>query len=108
MPGSRECQDRQFVAADGYGMRYNLPTIFDNIIYDQRLIYHQRLPAMAAVMISNGGPGRSLDSNGATQRKVINNSLSQALEYPWLDYAERQLKIYESTSDTAAGPNIDL
>jgi hypothetical protein len=29
------------VSADAYGMRYNLPTILDNMIYDQRL------PAMA-------------------------------------------------------------
>lgn len=44
------------VSADAYGMRYNLPTILDNMIYDQRL------PAMVAVMIDNGGAERSMET----------------------------------------------
>ena len=43
------------VSAYAYGMLYNLPTILDNMIYGQRL------PAMAAVMIDNGGAERSLE-----------------------------------------------
>jgi enterochelin esterase-like enzyme len=52
------------VAADAYGMRYNLPTILDNMIYDQRL------PAMAAVMIDNGGAGRSLEYDTVSSKNV--------------------------------------
>ena len=52
------------VSADAYGMRYNLPTILDNMIYDQRL------PAMAAVMIDNGGPGRSLEYDTVSSKYV--------------------------------------
>lgn len=43
------------VSADAYGMRYALPTILDNMIADHRL------PVMAAVMIANGGPERSME-----------------------------------------------
>src|SRR5436190_7528436 len=52
------------VSADAYGMRYNLPTILDNMIYDQRL------PPMAAVMIDNGGPGRSLEYDTVSSKYV--------------------------------------
>src|SRR5436190_9267116 len=52
------------VSADAYGMRYNLPTILDNMIYDQRV------PAMAAVMIDNGGPGRSLEYDTVSSKYV--------------------------------------
>lgn len=52
------------VSADAYGMRYNLPTILDNMIYDQRL------PAMAAVMIDNGGAGRSLEYDTVSSKYV--------------------------------------
>jgi enterochelin esterase-like enzyme len=62
-------------------MRYNLPTILDNMIYDQRL------PAMAAVMIDNGGAERSLEYDTVSSKYVeFDNSLPQALEYVWLDY----------------------
>src|SRR4030095_4356017 len=43
---------------------YNLPTILDNMIYDQRL------PSMAAVMIDNGGPGRSLEYDTVSSKYV--------------------------------------
>ena len=52
------------VSADAYGMRYNLPTILDNMIYDQRL------PSMAAVMIDNGGAGRSLEYDTVSSKYV--------------------------------------
>jgi enterochelin esterase family protein len=52
------------VSADAYGMRYNLPTILDNMIYDQRL------PSLAAVMIDNGGPGRSLEYDTVSSKYV--------------------------------------
>jgi enterochelin esterase-like enzyme len=52
------------VAADAYGMRYNLPTILDNMIYDQRL------PAMAAVMIDNGGAQRSMEYDTVSSKYV--------------------------------------
>ena len=52
------------VAADAYGMRYNLPTILDNMIYDQRL------PAMAAVMIDNGGAERSMEYDTVSPKYV--------------------------------------
>jgi len=52
------------VSADAYGMRYNLPTILDNMIYDQRL------PAMAAVMIDNGGAERSLEYDTVSSKYV--------------------------------------
>jgi len=52
------------VAADAYGMRYNLPTILDNMIYDQRL------PAMAAVMIDNGGAERSMEYDTVSSKYV--------------------------------------
>ncbi len=52
------------VSADAYGMRYNLPTILDNMIYDQRL------PAMAAVMIDNGGAERSMEYDTVSSKYV--------------------------------------
>jgi hypothetical protein len=52
------------VSADAYGMRYNLPTILDNMIYDQRV------PAMAAVMIDNGGAQRSLEYDTVSSKYV--------------------------------------
>jgi iron(III)-enterobactin esterase len=52
------------VSADAYGMRYNLPTILDNMIYDQRV------PAMAAVMIDNGGSERSLEYDTVASKYV--------------------------------------
>jgi enterochelin esterase family protein len=52
------------VSADAYGMRYNLPTMLDNMIYDQRL------PAVAAVMIDNGGAGRSLEYDTVSSKYV--------------------------------------
>jgi enterochelin esterase family protein len=52
------------VSADAYGMRYNLPTILDNMIYDQRL------PVMAAVMIDNGGAERSLEYDTVSSKYV--------------------------------------
>jgi len=52
------------VAADAYGMRYNLPTILDNMIYDQRV------PAMAAVMIDNGGAERSMEYDTVSSKYV--------------------------------------
>lgn len=52
------------VSADAYGMRYNLPTILDNMIYDQRL------PVMAAVMIDNGGAERSLEYDTVSDKYV--------------------------------------
>ena len=52
------------VSADAYGMRYNLPTILDNMIYDQRV------PAMAAVMIDNGGAERSLEYDTVSSKYV--------------------------------------
>jgi enterochelin esterase-like enzyme len=52
------------VSADAYGMRYNLPTILDNMIYDQRL------PAMAAVMIDNGGSEQSLEYDTVSSKYV--------------------------------------
>jgi enterochelin esterase family protein len=52
------------VAADAYGMRYNLPTILDNMIYDQRL------PVMVAVMIDNGGSERSMEYDTVSDKYV--------------------------------------
>jgi enterochelin esterase family protein len=52
------------VSADAYGMRYNLPAILDNMIYDQRV------PAMAAVMIDNGGAERSLEYDTVSSKYV--------------------------------------
>jgi len=52
------------VAADAYGMRYNLPTILDNMIYDQRL------PVMVAVMIDNGGAQRSMEYDTVSDKYV--------------------------------------
>ncbi|MCU1326889.1 MAG: putative esterase [Bryobacterales bacterium] len=52
------------IAADAYGMRYNLPTILDNMIYDQRL------PAMLAIMIDNGGAERSMEYDTVSDKYV--------------------------------------
>lgn len=52
------------VSADAYGMRYNLPTILDNMIYDQRL------PALVAVMIDNGGSERSMEYDTVSDKYV--------------------------------------
>jgi len=52
------------VSADAYGMRYNLPTILDNMIYDQRL------PVMVAVMIDNGGSERSMEYDTVSDKYV--------------------------------------
>src|SRR6185312_4082164 len=73
------------VSADAYGMRYNLPTILDNMIYDQRL------PAMAAVMIDNGGAERSMEydtvsSKNPDARMTLGGSSggAAALTMAWL------------------------
>src|SRR5580704_17354302 len=52
------------VSADAYGMRYNLPTILDNMIYDQRL------PVLVAVMIDNGGSERSMEYDTVSDKYV--------------------------------------
>jgi enterochelin esterase-like enzyme len=52
------------VSADAYGMRYNLPTILDNMINDQRL------PVMVAVMIDNGGAERSMEYDTVSDKYV--------------------------------------
>ena len=52
------------VSADAYGMRYNLPTILDNMIFDQRL------PVMVAVMIDNGGAERSMEYDTVSDKYV--------------------------------------
>jgi len=69
------------VAADAYGMRYNLPTILDNMIYDQRL------PAMAAVMVDNGGAGRSLEYDTVSSKNV------EFLEAEVLPRAEKEANV---------------
>lgn len=69
------------VAADAYGMRYNLPTILDNMIYDQRL------PAMAAVMVDNGGAGRSLEYDTVSSKNV------EFLETEVLPRAEKEANV---------------
>jgi enterochelin esterase-like enzyme len=69
------------VSADAYGMRYNLPTILDNMIYDQRL------PAMAAVMIDNGGAERSLEYDTVSSKYV------QYVEAEVLPRAEKEANV---------------
>ena len=62
-------------------MRYNLPTILDNMIYDQRL------PAMAAVMIDNGGAERSLEYDTVSSKYV------EFVEAEVLPRAEREANV---------------
>jgi len=69
------------VAADAYGMRYNLPTILDNMIYDQRL------PVMAAVMIDNGGSERSMEYDTVSDKYV------QFVEEEVLPRAEKEANV---------------
>ncbi|MEO8597626.1 MAG: alpha/beta hydrolase-fold protein [Candidatus Solibacter sp.] len=77
------------VAADAYGMRYNLPTILDNMIYDQRL------PAMAAVMIDNGGPGRSMEYD------TVSSKYTEFVEAEVLPRAEKEANLKLSKNPDA-------
>jgi enterochelin esterase-like enzyme len=77
------------VSADAYGMRYNLPTILDNMIYDQRL------PALAAVMIDNGGAGRSLEYDTVSSKYV------EFVEAEVLPRAEREANMKLSKNPNA-------
>ena len=77
------------VSADAYGMRYNLPTILDNMIYDQRL------PAMAAIMIDNGGAERSLEYDTASSKYV------EFVEAEVLPRAEREANVKLSKNPDA-------
>ena len=77
------------VSADAYGMRYNLPTILDNMINDQRL------PAMAAVMIENGGAQRSLEYDTVSSKYV------EFVEAEVLPRAEREASIKLSRNPDA-------
>ena len=69
------------VAADAYGMRYNLPTILDNMINDQRL------PVMVAVMIDNGGSERSMEYDTVSDKYV------QFVEEEVLPRAEKEANV---------------
>ena len=69
------------VSADAYGMRYNLPAILDNMINDQRL------PAMAAVMIDNGGAERSREYDTVSSKYV------EFVEAEVLPRAEREANV---------------
>lgn len=69
------------VSADAYGMRYNLPTILDNMIYDQRL------PVMVAVMIDNGGSERSMEYDTVSDKYV------QFVEDEVLPRAEKEASV---------------
>jgi enterochelin esterase family protein len=69
------------VSADAYGMRYNLPTILDNMIYDQRL------PVMVAVMIDNGGAERSMEYDTVSDKYV------QFVEEEVLPRAEKEASV---------------
>src|SRR5207302_2451506 len=77
------------VSADAYGMRYNLPTILDNMIYDQRV------PAMAAVMVDNGGPGRSLEYDTVSSKYV------EFVETEVLPRAEKEANVKLSNNPDA-------
>lgn len=77
------------VAADAYGMRYNLPTILDNMIYDQRL------PSIAAVMIDNGGPGRSLEYD------TVSAKYAEFVETEVLPRAEKEANVKFSKNPDA-------
>ena len=69
------------VSADAYGMRYNLPTILDNMIYDQRL------PVLVAVMIDNGGAERSMEYDTVSDKYV------QFVEEEVLPRAEKEANV---------------
>jgi enterochelin esterase-like enzyme len=69
------------VSADAYGMRYNLPTILDNMINDQRL------PVMVAVMIDNGGSERSMEYDTVSDKYV------QFVEEEVLPRAEKEANV---------------
>jgi len=77
------------VSADAYGMRYNLPTILDNMIYDQRL------PVMVAVMIDNGGSERSMEYDTVSGKYV------QFVEDEVLPRAEKEANIKLSRNPDA-------
>jgi enterochelin esterase-like enzyme len=77
------------VSADAYGMRYNLPTILDNMIYDQRL------PALAAVMIDNGGAERSMEYDTVSSRYV------EFVEAEVLPRAEKEANVKFSSDPDA-------
>ncbi|MEO8096608.1 MAG: alpha/beta hydrolase-fold protein [Acidobacteriota bacterium] len=77
------------VSADAYGMRYNLPTILDNMIYDQRV------PAMAAVMIDSGGAGRSLEYD------TVSSKYAEFVEAEVLPRAEREANVKLSKNPDA-------
>ena len=77
------------VAADAYGMRYNLPTILDNMIYDQRL------PVMVAIMIDNGGTERSMEYDTVSDKYV------QFVEDEVLPRAEKEAGIQISRDPEA-------
>ena len=77
------------VSADAYGMRYNLPTILDNMIYDQRL------PAMAAVMIDNGGAERSMEYDTVSSKYV------EFVEAEVLPRAEKEANVKLSANPDA-------
>ena len=70
-------------------MRYNLPTILDNMIYDQRL------PPMAAVMIDNGGAERSLEYDTVSSKYV------EFVEAEVLPRAEREANVKLSKNPDA-------
>lgn len=69
------------VAADAYGMRYNLPTILDNMIYDQRL------PVMIAVMVDNGGAERSMEYD------TVSDKNAQFIEDEVLPQVEKEANV---------------
>ena len=77
------------VSADAYGMRYNLPTILDNMIYDQRL------PVMVAVMIDNGGSERSMEYDTVSEKYV------QFVEEEVLPRAEKEANVKLSKNPDA-------
>jgi enterochelin esterase-like enzyme len=77
------------VSADAYGMRYNLPTILDNMIYDQRL------PVMAAVMIDNGRTERSIEYDTVSDKYV------QFVEEEVLPRAEKEAGVKLSKNPDA-------
>jgi enterochelin esterase-like enzyme len=77
------------VSADAYGMRYNLPTILDNMIYDQRL------PVMVAVMIDNGRTERSIEYDTVSDKYV------QFVEEEVLPRAEKEANVKLSKNPEA-------
>ena len=77
------------VSADAYGMRYNLATILDNMIYDHRL------PAMPAVMVDNGGAERSLEYD------TVSSKYAEFVEAEVLPRPEREANIKISTNPDA-------